>query len=49
LEKTGIVVVPGVAFGEMGEGYVRIALVQDDEKIAQALRNIREKFEFGNV
>ncbi|MFZ5639351.1 MAG: LL-diaminopimelate aminotransferase [Bacillota bacterium] len=49
LEKTGIVVVPGVAFGEMGEGYVRIALVQDDEKIAQALRNIKEKFEFGNV
>jgi LL-diaminopimelate aminotransferase len=49
LENTGIVVVPGVAFGKMGEGYVRIALVQDEEKIAKTLRNIKENFVFGNV
>lgn len=49
LEKTGVVVVPGVAFGKTGEGYVRIALVQDDEKIEEALQRIKDKFQFGNV
>lgn len=49
LEKTGVVVVPGIAFGKVGEGYVRIALVQDDEKIKIALRRIKDQFNFGNV
>ncbi len=35
--KTGVLVVPGNAFGTHGEGYVRMALVQDDETIKHAL------------
>jgi len=32
---------PGVGFGENGEGYVRIALVENEQRIRQAARNIR--------
>ncbi|MBO6047848.1 MAG: aminotransferase class I/II-fold pyridoxal phosphate-dependent enzyme [Erysipelotrichaceae bacterium] len=32
-EKTGVLVVPGNAFGSEGEGFVRMALVQDDDTI----------------
>ena len=34
--------VPGVGFGEYGEGYVRIALVENEQRIRQAARNIRK-------
>ena len=36
-EKTGVLVVPGNAFGSEGEGFVRMALVQDDDTIIKAL------------
>lgn len=36
LEKTGIVVTPGQAFGQQGKRYVRLALVQDKEAIIEA-------------
>ena len=42
LEKTGVIVVPGRSFGQMGEGYVRIALVQPEEKILKAIGLIKE-------
>ncbi len=29
MERTGVITVPGTAFGDLGEGYVRMALVQD--------------------
>ena len=32
---------PGIGFGEYGEGYVRIALVENRQRIRQAVRNIR--------
>jgi alanine-synthesizing transaminase len=32
---------PGVGFGEEGEGYVRFALVENEQRIAQAVRNLR--------
>jgi len=35
-DKTGVLVVPGSAFGEHGEGFVRMALVQDDDVIERA-------------
>jgi LL-diaminopimelate aminotransferase len=35
--ETGVVVIPGDAFGRHGEGYVRIALVQDEEKLKEAV------------
>ena len=40
LEKTGIVVTPGQAFGQQGKRYVRLALVQDKEAIIEAGQRI---------
>jgi alanine-synthesizing transaminase len=42
LERAGVAVSPGVGFGEYGEGYVRIALVENEQRIRQAARNIRK-------
>jgi alanine-synthesizing transaminase len=42
LERASVAVSPGVGFGEYGEGYVRIALVENEQRIRQAARNIRK-------
>ncbi|HML14600.1 MAG TPA: LL-diaminopimelate aminotransferase [Xanthobacteraceae bacterium] len=47
VEKAAVAVSPGVAFGEHGEGYVRIALVENEQRIRQAARNIRRFLETG--
>ena len=44
LEKASVAVSPGVGFGEYGEGYVRIALVENEQRISQAARNVRKFF-----
>ena len=36
-----VAVAPGRAFGEMGEGYVRIGLVENEHRIRQAARNVK--------
>lgn len=41
LEKTGVMVTPGSAFGPSGEGHVRLALVQTEEEMAWAIESIR--------
>ena len=41
VEKAEVAVSPGIGFGEHGEGYVRIALVENEQRIRQAARNIR--------
>ena len=41
LDRAGVLVTPGSAFGESGEGYVRIALVKDEEELREALENMR--------
>ncbi|WP_191084817.1 LL-diaminopimelate aminotransferase [Roseococcus microcysteis] len=41
LEKAKVAVAPGVGFGEHGDGHVRIALVENSQRIRQALRGIR--------
>ena len=41
LDKAQIAVSPGIGFGEYGEGYVRIALVENRQRIMQAGRNLR--------
>src|SRR5246500_4788265 len=41
VEKADIAVSPGIGFGEYGEGFVRIALVENEQRIRQAARNIR--------
>ena len=35
LKNTGVAVVPCIAFGECGEGYIRIALVQSEARLAE--------------
>lgn len=40
--KAGVIVTPGSAFGPSGEGYVRLALVQDIEQLQQALGAVRD-------
>jgi LL-diaminopimelate aminotransferase len=40
LFQTGVVVIPGDAFGAEGEGFVRIALVQDEARLLEAARRI---------
>jgi alanine-synthesizing transaminase len=47
VEKAEIAVSPGVAFGEHGEGYVRIALVENEQRIRQAARNLRRFLDTG--
>lgn len=42
LENAGVAVSPGLGFGEYGEGYVRLALVENEQRIRQAARNIKK-------
>lgn len=37
LQKTGVVLTPGNAFGEAGEGYVRISLIQERDRLSEVL------------
>lgn len=41
LQSTGVVVTPGSAFGEAGEGYVRISLITDCDRLGEALRRFK--------
>ncbi|WP_029029562.1 LL-diaminopimelate aminotransferase [Salinarimonas rosea] len=45
VEKAEVAVAPGIGFGEHGDDYVRIALVENEQRIRQAARNIRRFFE----
>src|SRR5215207_4973140 len=47
VEKASIAVSPGSGFGEYGEDYVRIALVENEQRIRQAARNLRRFLESG--
>src|SRR5271169_1004625 len=40
LEKAQVAVSPGIGFGPLGEGFVRFALVENDQRIRQATRAI---------
>ncbi|MDH6229530.1 alanine-synthesizing transaminase [Mesorhizobium soli] len=41
IEKADVAVAPGIGFGEYGDDYVRIALVENEHRIRQAARNIK--------
>ena len=41
MEKANVAVSPGNGFGENGEGFVRMALVENEQRIRQAARNIK--------
>lgn len=45
LVNAQVAVAPGAGFGEMGEGYVRIALVENEQRLRQAARNIKRYFQ----
>ncbi len=45
IEKADLAVAPGVGFGEYGEGYLRLALVENEQRIRQAARNLRRFFD----
>jgi alanine-synthesizing transaminase len=47
IEKAEVAVSPGIGFGEYGEGFVRIALVENEQRIRQAARNLRRFLESG--
>ncbi|MCC7425557.1 MAG: LL-diaminopimelate aminotransferase [Alphaproteobacteria bacterium] len=49
LEKARVAVAPGIGFGEHGDGHVRIALVENEHRIRQAVRNIRAFLQSGEA
>lgn len=44
LDRTDIIVTPGVGFGKSGEGYIRFALTIDEERIRQAVDRLKKIF-----
>ena len=42
LQKTGVVITPGNAFGEAGEGYVRISLIADCDRLGEVLKRFKQ-------
>jgi LL-diaminopimelate aminotransferase len=42
LQQTGVVVTPGNAFGVAGEGYVRISLIAECDRLGEALRRFKQ-------
>jgi L-glutamine---4-(methylsulfanyl)-2-oxobutanoate aminotransferase len=42
LEQAHIAVAPGIAFGELGEGFVRVGLLTSEERLGEAVRRISE-------
>jgi len=46
LRRTGVVVIPGTAFGRQGEGYVRIALIEDEAVLKEVVQRISRHFDF---
>lgn len=45
LKEADVAVAPGLGFGEYGDGHVRIGLVENEQRIRQAARNIKRIFE----
>ncbi len=42
LQKTGVVVTPGSAFGAGGEGYVRVSLIADCDRLGEAINRLKQ-------
>jgi LL-diaminopimelate aminotransferase len=43
LEQAGVMVTPGVGYGQRGSGYVRLSLTVPDERVAEAIHRIRDR------
>ncbi len=48
MEEADVAVAPGLGFGEEGEGFVRIGLVENEQRIRQAARNVKKMLERAN-
>ena len=40
VDQAEVAMTPGAAFGDLGEGYVRLALVENEQRLRQALRQL---------
>ncbi len=47
MAEAKVSVAPGIGFGEYGEGYVRFAMIENEERTRQAIRGIKEMFRKG--
>lgn len=45
LDKTGVAVAPGLGFGERGDTHIRLALVENEQRIRQAARSLKTYFQ----
>ena len=45
LEKSNVALSPGIGFGSEGEGYIRIALVENKQRIRKAMKNMQVCFD----
>lgn len=45
LDKTGVAVAPGLGFGERGDTHIRLALVENEQRIRQAARSLKAYFQ----
>ncbi len=45
MEKADVAVAPGIGFGEHGDDYVRLALVENEQRIRQAARSLKKFFD----
>jgi alanine-synthesizing transaminase len=45
LERADVAVSPGIGFGEYGDDYVRLAIVENEQRIRQAARGVRRFFD----
>jgi alanine-synthesizing transaminase len=44
MQETQLAVSPGIGFGPMGEGFVRFSLIEEDQRVRQALARVGEFF-----
>jgi alanine-synthesizing transaminase len=44
LVEAKVAVSPGIGFGELGDGYVRFALIENEQRTRQAVRGVRDMF-----
>jgi alanine-synthesizing transaminase len=49
LTEAKVAVAPGIGFGEYGDGHVRLALVENQHRIREACRNIRQFFQEAGI
>ena len=45
LKKSNVAISPGIGFGSEGEGFIRIALVENKQRIRQAMKNMQIFFD----